>query len=152
MTMAGHRPPARAMRVLLEVFQRHHVVDLLHRRVDDEAAAAEHDQRVTGDLALEYPVQVNPEERLLEGVDQLDDDEQERDPEQDGQTDAELPHLALMFRRYALRFDRDVEQVVEAEHRLQEDQHREGEQVVERYHIHRQPLVRICRKESGSPF
>ena len=75
---------------MFDVLDRQHVGDFLDRRVDDEGSTRQRDQALKGELALKEAVEVEPEERLCQCVEQGNDDEEEDNPEQDGQADPPL--------------------------------------------------------------
>ncbi len=120
----------------MQVVHLHHVPDLLGRRVHDEGAAEQHDDRVEIEHALDDAGPLDLEPGRLEHLDDIYQQEQEPDAQDHRERDAEAPHEGLLVRRRALRLERDVQQVVEAQHGLQQRQHGQREEIVDREEIH----------------
>ena len=75
------------------------------------------------------PGRVEREEWVLEFLDDIDDDEEEGDAQEDGEADAEAADHGLFVGGDPLRFEGDVEEVVESEDSLQEDEKGESNEV-----------------------
>ncbi len=103
--------------------------NLLHGGVDEEDTARQHDEAVAVDAGGEDEA-VEGEEGVLEGIDHVQDDEEQRDAQGDGEDDTPLAHPGFVARRHAPRLDGDVEQVVEAQHRFQRGEDEEGDEVL----------------------
>ncbi len=114
--------------------------DLLDRRIHDEGAAQHEDDGREVDPAFDDPWHVQHEERLFERCDELDHQEQKHDAQAHGDQDAVASDAGLVLLGRALTLDRDVEQVVEAQHRLQEDQHSQVEEILDREEIQHRTL------------
>ena len=84
------RPLGRGGVSLAEFFRGEHVVDLLHRGVDEKAAAEKHDERMAAEFAVEEG-DGKGEKRLLEDLDQLEDDEEQHDAQADREHGADPP-------------------------------------------------------------
>ena len=100
--------------------------DLFDGGVDDESATNENDDAVYVKGPVYEAVVGESEERILEKVDDLDQDEKQDDAQDDGQADANPSHSLLLIDRCSARFQRYVEQVVDAENGLQDDERGEG--------------------------
>lgn len=72
--------------------------DLLHRRIDDEDAAQQHNQAVTTEFALNPATFAETEDRILEISDDLQQHEKQDDPENDREADTDRPDAALLIR------------------------------------------------------
>ncbi len=118
-----------------EVVEGDHVADLLHRRVDDEDAADEEDDGGEVEFALEDPRELQVEKRLLEAVEERQNDEEQHQAQRDGHQDADLADARLLVGGGALRLDGDVEEIVETEDGLEEDQDAEVDEVLQREEV-----------------
>ena len=116
---------------MVNMLDRQHVHDFLDRGVDDEGTAKQHDQRMTVERSDKQSTQIDMEQFLLEILDRVHHHEQKYDTKQDGNRNAPFAHRGLLFGWRPFRFDGDVEKVVEPQNRLQRDQHKEREQIVE---------------------
>ena len=108
---------------------RKHVHDLLDRGVDDKGPSDQHDEGVHVELKLQQAAPVHSEKGGLEALDRRDHHEQQDDAQRDRQADANTSHPLLLVGRNPAGLDGDVQQVVEAEHSLQEDEHEQGAEV-----------------------
>jgi hypothetical protein len=109
----------------------HHVEDFLDGGVDDEGAAEEDDEAVDVNLGFEDAGEVEGDDGVLEILNEIDEEEEERDAEEDGDPDAEFSDHGLFVGRGAFGFEGDIEEVVESEHGLEEDEHGKGEEVLD---------------------
>ena len=98
------------------------MADLLDRRVHDEHAAAEEHQHREVERTLHHSRPVQVEEGIGEGLDEVHHQEQQDDAKADGDEDRVAAHRRLVFGGRALGLDGDVQQVVEAEHGLEEQE------------------------------
>ena len=104
-----------------------HVEDFLERGVHQEHAAQDHDQGVTRQIHFQELVH-HGIERIAEQLDQLQDHDQKHDAEHDRQRQADAAHALLVGWAGLLGLQRDVEQVVEAQHRFQRGQDQQRRQ------------------------
>ena len=120
-----------------------HVEDLFNGGVEDEGAAKENDDGVKVEGAIDDALDgrscflrfdavmetflnnVAPEMDSKDGVlkfgNERNHDEEENDTKSDGEPDSQAPHEGLLFGGDSFGLERDVEEVVEAEHGLEQN-------------------------------
>ena len=105
--------------------------DLFHGGVEDEDAAAEDDEAVAIEISLRDAWDVEFEEWLLENANEFYQDEEEDDAENDGEADSEGADKAAFFFGGALRFERNIKEIIESEHRLKHHEHEQSAEIRE---------------------
>ena len=118
------------------------MIDLFHRRIHDETAPEEEDQRLEiersaddrigerhdtpgsgGGVRCLFDIGVFEDEKRLDNAgEDFHDHEEQHETQENGNRDPGLTHHRLFVCRCPLGLDRNVEQIVEPEHRLQKNQ------------------------------
>ena len=96
--------------------------DFLGRGVDNENTAKQHYDGVNVKLELQQVGKVHCKHRVLEKFDQVSQYKQQRNAQYYRNADPPFAYLCLLMGGRALRFERDVQQIVEAEHGLKHGQ------------------------------
>jgi len=120
----GHRAPARAF-AMFDMVHGQQMVNFFDRRIYNEGPAQQCHQGLHGKFALDEFFKVDAKERLGHHPEQPDNNEEQNDAEDHGNTDAPLAHFLGVFGIADLvTFNRDIEQIVKAEHGLEQYQHK----------------------------
>jgi hypothetical protein len=127
--------------------------DFLQRGVNDEYSASQHNQRMYVERAFNPAFPVDDSKRVLEVSQRRHQNKQHDKSQCDRNRDFQAPDDRLLTRFHPLRFNRNVEQVVKPQDRLQQNQHDKRHQVAncqESTH-HRPPYTDHAYPVSATP-
>ena len=105
------------------LFQINEVPDFLYRSIQNEHTSEKHDHAVDVKGAGHEAIFWKCKNRILDILDHGHDRKQQHDAQDHRKTNTQIAGKGLAFLGNALRFQRDVQQVVEAEDCLQQNQH-----------------------------